>query len=142
MKRATPQHYKVGRLMRELEIPRYSAVGILESLWHFAAQYAPRGNIGRCTDEEIADAIGWLGEAGTLVDALVTCGWLDRDKEHRLLVHDWHDHADYAVRKYLKAHKLEFASPGCAPERNGLRPRAQRVALRAGNGNGSYSYEG
>jgi len=98
-----PEHPKTGMLAAELGIAIYAAVGILECLWHWTARYARRGDVGRWPDEQIARGIGWPAErAGELTAALVKCGWVDVHPEHRLVVHDWHVHADEAVRKALQ----------------------------------------
>ena len=59
VKRGTLEHPKLRALAKALEIPRPYAVGILESLWHLTARYAPQGDIGRFSDEEIARWVGW-----------------------------------------------------------------------------------
>jgi hypothetical protein len=73
-------------------------VGLLERLWHLAATSAPRGDIGRHDDELIAEMVGWDGSAEILIAALVDSRWLDRHPEHRLVVHDWHDHAPNFIK--------------------------------------------
>ncbi len=108
MKRGTPNHPKVKRLARVLEIPRGYAVGILEGLWHCTARYAPQGNIGKLEDDEIADECGYEGDPATLIAALIECRWLDTCETSRLLVHDWKDHAESATKKYLKDNNLRF----------------------------------
>ena len=90
---------KLKRLKRRLQIPHYAAVGILESLWHMASTQAQRGDIGKWSDEDIAAQLEWEGDETTLIEALVGCGWLDEHPEHRLVVHDWHAHADTTVRR-------------------------------------------
>lgn len=90
---------KLAALARKLGVRRYQAVGILEHLWYFTATQAPRGDIGRWTDEEIAAGIDWPADASVLVEALVSSRWLDRCGEHRLLVHDWADHCDQTVKR-------------------------------------------
>ena len=107
MKRGTPEHPKMLALMRALKVPKYAAVGILECVWHFAARYAPQGNIGKYSDQEIADAAGWTGDAGKLVEALFVCRWLDKSGQWRICVHDWGDHLEDATAKYLKRNRLE-----------------------------------
>ena len=126
MKRGTPDHWKMRELARLLNLPaRFgiaTANGIMERLWHYTAKFHPRGDIGASPDWAIADACGWscgtrtdrLGQdsdkLAAFIDALVVARWLDRDKVCRLLVHDWADHADSSVKKWLKDRDLSFAS--------------------------------
>jgi len=104
----------MAHLCELLECELATAVGLLELLWHFTADFAPQGDIGRFTDQRIEAACGWNGESenerakrlhlprwnrqGVLIQALVGAGWLDRSDEHRLVVHDWHIHADNTVK--------------------------------------------
>jgi len=108
MKRGTPHHPKATMLQTSLGLPQYAVVGILESLWHFTARYAPAGNIGKYNPAVIARAIGWEGDADTLINALVEAGWLDRH-EAGLLVHDWSKHCDDTCDKYLADNGLVYA---------------------------------
>jgi hypothetical protein len=110
MKRGTPDHPKTLDLQAELHLSKWGAVGVLECLWHFAAQYARQGDIGRFSDEQIARAIGWEGDAGQLVVALVRAGWLDECPRYRLVIHDWSEHADDTTKKNLARRKLGFAT--------------------------------
>lgn len=102
MKRGTPRHPKTYALAQALQVPLPHAVGILEMLWHHAALYTPQGDIGRLPDAAIAEAVSWVGDVAKLIDTLVENTWLDRDSKHRLLIHDWSDHCDQAVRKWLE----------------------------------------
>jgi hypothetical protein len=82
------------------------AVGILESLWHFTAEFAPRGDIGRYTNKRIAAGCGWERNPDVLIQALHDAHWIDTDTTHRLIIHDWHEHADNTTRKRLvRAHE-------------------------------------
>lgn len=110
MKRGTPEHPKAKRLARALKINRAWAIGILEALWHWAGKYAPQGDIGRFADDDISDAVYWEKQPNTLIDALIDCGWLERDDTYRLIIHDWHDHADDAVKKCLSRGGLDFVT--------------------------------
>jgi hypothetical protein len=74
------------------------ATAILEKLWHATITGAPRGNIGKFDNECIAEMCGWMGDADQLIDLLVDCRFVDRHDEHRLLIHDWHDHAPNHVK--------------------------------------------
>lgn len=101
MKRGTIDHPKTAMLADMLGLELFAAVGLLECLFHFTAQYARRGDIGRYSDKIIAQRCFWVKEPETLVSALVKCRWLDEHPEHRLTVHDWHTHADNTVRTAL-----------------------------------------
>lgn len=109
--RAVPDHPKFARLCNKLGIPKYAALGLLECIWHFTGRFAPTGNIGKYDDDEIEAWVGWSGERGMCVAALVECRWIDRDETHRLVVHDWHSHADDATRLAVKRAGLEFIVP-------------------------------
>lgn len=114
---------------RLLKIPSYSAVGLLELLWHFAAEYAPQGDVGKYPDERIAGACGWIehsrcggviggdhGRSTLLVTSFCEAGWLDvyHTSPHgpldvcsgcpdgpRVVVHNWGVHCPDYVKKLL-----------------------------------------
>lgn len=116
MKRGTPDHWKMKDLARRLNVPPMYAIawanGVMERIWHYTAKYCPQGDIGRVPDEEIAEVCGWpVKAAGRLVEALVQSRWLDRSSAHRLLVHDWQEHADQSVKKTLANRGLSFFFP-------------------------------
>jgi len=54
--------------------------------------------------------LSWFRPKGKLILALIQAGWIDQDPVSRLIVHDWHDHADDSVRKRLTRHGLPFLS--------------------------------
>lgn len=124
MKREAVNHSKMKRLCRRMNIPLWQAIGLLESIWHLTAKEKPRGDLGRLSDEDIALAIDYRGEEAVVIEALVYAGWLDRDPIHRLVVHDWFDHADDAVHLKL-ARSLQFFVGGQVPRlsRLGLKER-------------------
>lgn len=122
MKRNSIEHPKVKKIARILEISISHAVGILEVLWHFTAKYAIAGDVGRFDDEEIADAVYWEGDAKKLVEALVDATWLDKSETHRLVIHDWFDHADDTVHLMLARRNEFFAS--------GERPKIKRLSTK------------
>ena len=129
MKRSALAHTKLRRLVRALGVPTYAAVGILEMLWHLTAREAPQGNIGKLEDADIADAVGWLDCPDRLISSLIEAGWLDESREHRLLVHDWHEHADDAVKKNLNRQRLPFLSRNVAtnPDISGTQLEKNRL---------------
>jgi hypothetical protein len=146
MKRSGPEHPKMRALARALGVPHYAAVGLLELLWHFAAKFAPQGDVGRFDNEALAEALGYDGAPDALVDALVAARWLDVCPTNRLLVHGWEEHADQGVRNTLKGRGLAFLSPTPVepksnPRRTRVRPQSDqgRQGLGSGTGLGSGS---
>lgn len=111
MKRGTPNHPKTHHLAAALDIGLWGAVGVLESIWHFAQSYAQAGDVGRHSNEAIARGIGWSGDANALISGLVISGWLDRCHCHRLRIHDWPEHADQTVERFLSNNSQHFL--GC-----------------------------
>ena len=88
-------------LAEALGVRRPMAVGLVELLIHFTAQYAPEGDIGRYSDKRIAAAMDWCGSPQKLIDALVATRWVDRHSVARLVVHDWLDHVDRSTLQRL-----------------------------------------
>ena len=123
MKREALDSTKMKRLARRLDLPRYAAVGLMESLWKLAERDAPQGDLGKLTNEDIAVALDWRGDENALVDALVACGWLDADLPGvRLWVHDWHQHAEDAVDMRLARAGLLYA--------NGTMPHMRKMSVK------------
>lgn len=134
-------------LAESLKQPLYSAVGIMEMLWHFVGQNAPRGDIGSVPDRQIAAAVAWDGKTDKLIDGLVSSVWLDRHEEYRLVVHDWPEHCEQSVRKWLLRNKKGFLpvygnySPGVQPASGqedivlsvGVLPSREAKALASGS---------
>ena len=113
MKRNTPRHPKVFDLLQYLGLPQRSrplVLGYLELLWHFTSEFAPQGDIGRYSDDRIEAAMDWHGHRGKLVEALTNAGWCDKSSRCRLVVHDWHVHAEDSVKKRLARSELPFLS--------------------------------
>ena len=111
MKRTALDHPKLKRLASLLGLPHFGAVGICECLWNFTAKHAIRGEIGKWSNQEIADAIGWPSDdADRLVAALVESRLLDHHRQHRYVVHDWKDHLDESARKTIMKYKWAFAA--------------------------------
>jgi hypothetical protein len=127
-------HTKMKRLCRRMDIPLWQAVGLMESLWLLTGRETPRGDIGKLSNEDIALAIDYRGAEGELIEALVACGWIDRDEIERLVIHDWADHADDAVHMRL-ARSQQFFVGGRAPRITKLsgieRERAHKFYERA-----------
>jgi hypothetical protein len=109
MKRGTTEHPKMMMLASVLGIQKWGAVGLMESVWHFTAKYAPQGDIGKYSDEMIAAGIGWNEDPKRLIQALIDCQWAEMSGQGRLLIHDWSEHSDDYADKYLSRHGLLYA---------------------------------
>lgn len=129
MKRRTEQHPKFYELQAALGCSKPVAVGLLELLWHTTSDYCPAGDVGRFSDTQIARAVGYEGDASELIAALVSSGWLDVSDQHRLLVHDWPEHADDYVHLRLARARLRFAD-GTEPSLKRM-SKAERDRLEA-----------
>ena len=133
MKRGTIQHPKTIRLSELLGISHRDAVGLMEMLWHWTAEYASAGDIGRWTDRQIADAVQWSGDPAKLIDGLCDCGpktsagYLDRCANVRLVVHDWSEHCPEYVRKRAQRGTMAFvtAKPKRCKSRQNKAPTVQ-----------------
>lgn len=109
MKPGTETKLKFKQLKRKLRLPHWQIVGVLETLWRVTEANAPAGDIGKLSDEEIAAALEWDGNASELIGSLVECKWLDRDDEFRLIVHDWSVHCPNHMKGAFELHKKPFA---------------------------------
>lgn len=111
MKRGTELKLKFKRLMARMSISSWKAKGLLTALWDFTAENAPLGDIGRFSNEDIAIGIDYAeGDPDELIAALTETGWLDQSQNHRLVVHDWHDHCEDWLKKRVERAKQRFAS--------------------------------
>ncbi len=97
----------LGRLLGQ-PVELWQSMGLLESVWHATAKRAPRGDLGRIKDQDIADECWFSGDAAGLVEALVQVGVLERHETYRLVVHGWSEHADNAVRQALARNRWVF----------------------------------
>lgn len=109
MKKDAISKHKFRVLKRRLAKPAYVVVGVLELLWLTTQISAAEGDIGRLSNEEIAAALEWEGDADQLIDTLVDCCWLDRDEEYRLIVHGWSEHVPTYLSNAFKKHGKKFA---------------------------------
>lgn len=121
MKRGTDNLLKFKKLKAALGLPTWQVKGILQSIWDFTAENAMWGDIGKYSDDDIAFGIEYEGDAPALITALVETGWIDPHATHRLVVHDWHEHAEDWVKKRVQRSGRPFASEEPAPADNGHR---------------------
>ncbi len=107
-KRGTLTHRRTRRLARLLRIQPPYALGVMEAVWHVAAEQAPRGDVGRLSNQDLCDEAYLEGNADEIVAALVEAGVLEEHSAFRLVVHGWSEHADRAVRHKLSRAGLTF----------------------------------
>lgn len=105
MKVGTWNHVKLKRLKRLLDTPLHVAAGVLEGLWHLAAECADEGDIGKFSNEEIADHLEWPGDPNDLMDSLLKSGWVDEDDGCRLKIHDWLEHCPDFIKERVRKRK-------------------------------------
>lgn len=91
----------------------------MELLWHWVAEYLPRGDVGKSENWEIAAAVHWKGDPDELLAALVAEHWLDESPTCRLIVHDWSEHCEESVHTRLARSREHFA--------DGTRPRLGKL---------------
>jgi hypothetical protein len=84
-------------------------LGLLEALWNVTAEQTPDGAIGTMTDDDIAMEMFYDGDAGKMIEAMVTAELLDRDVRVRLIVHDWHLHSDDTTDVKLARARRRYA---------------------------------
>jgi hypothetical protein len=96
------RHRKVKETARALRIRPAYLIGHLHLLWHAALEQAEDGDLTRWTDEFIAEAADFPGDAPQFVQLLQDHGWLEKNR----LLHDWIDYAGkFLMGKYAKDHR-------------------------------------
>ena len=93
-------HPKVFALSKRLGDP--NAGWYLVCLWSWTMRYAARGHLPDGAETALESACGWRGEAGELISALISTGWLNQDESGKLEVHDWWEKQGAAVAKAEK----------------------------------------
>ena len=99
-------HRKTRRLAKLLSIPPCYALGVLESLWHLAAEQHHNGDLSSLSASDIAEELFYEDDPDKLLYALIESGWLDAN----LYIHDWHEHAPSYVHAHLAKKTLLFAN--------------------------------
>lgn len=108
MKLEALDHPKTLDLASRLDVELPTAIGYLELLWAFTGKKAPQGNIGKWPDGAIARACYWMGTPSIFIEALRASGFVDHHGEHRIVVHDWQEHAPRWVKLKLQNLELSF----------------------------------
>jgi len=123
-KRGTLDHQKTFELATALGIPECYALGVLDGLWEWTAKYRPHGDLAGVSPAFVARAIHYPGDGEQLFQILIKVRYLDKLSSGQLLIHDWPEHAENSVHKYLKDHGEVFADGTPPYNRYKNRPRA------------------
>lgn len=126
MKEGTESNVKFKKLKRRLNLREWETIGVLEAIWKLTRTSCPAGDIGKFSNEDIAAAIEWSGDADELIGCLVACGWIDEDEEFRLIIHDWSDHVPTYLKGNFAKHNKQFANEVA-------KQRAKQVAKQPAN---------
>ena len=111
-----PDHPKTIKLERRLG---FQGIRSLLSLWTWAAQNRPDGNLGGANDhattvqrpldeEDIEIVAKWPGEPGLFVATLVMLGWLDQTT-HGYCLHEWQQHNPWVAAATDRGDKARFS---------------------------------
>ncbi|MEX0866865.1 MAG: hypothetical protein WD030_05865 [Pirellulales bacterium] len=106
---AVQEHLSQHDCVLTAGMARHLVAGLLDALWEFTTCYAPAGDIGRFSDDDLAKAVDWPHDAHWLIDALVAAGLLARHETHRLIVSNWSQQADASCHQYVADQGILFA---------------------------------
>jgi hypothetical protein len=124
--RELPTHWKSLDLAEALNEPL--AWAYVVRLWAWCIDNAPAGEIpGRNPARTLEQGAGWTGAPGELANALVACGFVDRDGD-AFHVHDWENHNGKAL-KHAKDEAKRLADY-----------REKKTAGRSGSPSVPYTY--
>ena len=90
-------HDKTYALAEQLKIPNYSAVGLMVSLWSWAAINAPDGNITAYPKRAIAEAAGWNKGADKFYQVLLDVRLIEQTEEGRTVIRNWERYASLLI---------------------------------------------
>lgn len=131
------EHPKIYALVDRLGLRRnYEAVGIVVSLWLWAAKNAPNGDLSGYSERAIAAAVGVVGKKGQVLCKVMTeTGWLDLDENGALWIHNWSRYAGrlmeivYKNREQMKVRSSRYRAKHLkTKEKINLESEASRVS--------------
>lgn len=93
------RHPKTLKLARKLNVHVAQAIGHLHMFWWWALDYAQDGDLSHCDPEDIAIAADWPEDADFFVESMVEVGFIDRDNDGLLIIHDWYDYAGKLIER-------------------------------------------
>jgi len=103
------RHRKLLATARDLRIKPVYLLGHLHALWHVVLEQQEDGDLSNWTDETIAAAAGFDGDAAKFVSLLTSHKWIDFASTSKR-IHDWLDFAgQYLVTKYARRNRDRLA---------------------------------
>ena len=115
-------------------------------LWSYCGMHhAESGKLTSYGSEEIESVVGWWGEKGRAVEAMLTVCFLERDDSGNFQVHDWFEHAGHlaAFKKRAKsAAKKRWAKYASSISKRGGKQSPSRGKVGKDRSLKSYSSEG
>lgn len=131
-------HRKLGRLVRALKITPAEAIGTLEFLWWAAAEerVGASGALEGWSIEDVAYRCQWRGDPVELLKGLGDAGFIDKNSDGLLSIHDWKDWAPEYVKKRWERNgwkRPTTAADGKTTADNGPKPNLTQPKATKGN---------
>lgn len=82
----------------------------LLDLWISTAMNHPSGRLEGMDEVDIALESGWEKDPTSFVEALMKCGFLEKDQDGTYFLHDWDDHQGYAIHAQQRSDKAKRAA--------------------------------
>ena len=100
-------HRKTYEAADALDVKPVTMMGMLISLWLWAIDNVPDGDITEIRPKTIARAAQWDGDPEELMNVLIDCGWFDKH-DGQILIHDWQEYAGKLIdrREQEKAYRM------------------------------------
>jgi hypothetical protein len=108
--RGTLTHRKTRRLAALLKIEMPAALGYMEALWSVAAEQTPCGDIGKLSNQDIADEMFSTIDPDELINAIIGAGLLEKHSIHRLIIHNWAERTDQTTRRKVARNDWTFVN--------------------------------
>jgi hypothetical protein len=104
-------HRKTLKLARLLDLDKFSAVGRLIALWTWSMDHAGAdGSLAGIEPDILADVCDYKGKPSELVEALLSCGFLEVDDAGHWRIHDWEQYGGkLAERRDAHAARMRAA---------------------------------
>ncbi len=110
------EHRKTYSCAEALNISRVTMVGTLACLWLWALDNTPDGRLEGISNRTIAMVCDWPEKkADKLIDALLSCGWLEKDGDI-LRIHDWTEYAGKLMERRAKDKERKKTSRSNPPD--------------------------